>query len=221
MIDFNYLIIDFETGGLNPLKNPITEIGLIAVDANNFKEIARFESFVKGYNNLVYDPRALSSTGITMEQINSGIDVKKMVSVMFDFCRDITPKGDKGKNKPLIVGHNVGFDIGFAKEACLYSGKKLQDIVALTEYGEIDRYDTLRESRNKWKDNGVFKLGACMKRIGIDMVDAHRAMNDCVNTKKLAKYLIIDSQSGTNDKETKQDFKGEKEVDEFRKKFEF
>jgi len=192
-----YIILDCETGGLNCLENPITEIAMIAVDRVKFEEVNRWETFVKPYADLVISPKALQMTGISMDQINSGKSVDKMVDVMIKFFESVTPPHDRGRNKPLIVGHNVGFDIRFISKAFELVDKQLYNYVSSSaedkynpREGDIGRLDTMYLSREHWKDDGKFSLFACCKRIGIDIIDSHRAMNDVLATWKLLEFLM-------------------------------
>ena len=71
---FDYICFDIETGGLSADKNPITEFAMIVYDCQTLQEKFRFETFIKPYDNLVYEPEALKHTGITLEMLKDGID---------------------------------------------------------------------------------------------------------------------------------------------------
>lgn len=47
----NYIIFDFETGGLSANHNPIVELAMIAIKGDNFEEIGRIDSIVTPYNS--------------------------------------------------------------------------------------------------------------------------------------------------------------------------
>ena len=200
-----YLILDCETGGLNPLENPITEIAMIAVDKDTFREVNRWETFVRPYADLKLTKEALRGTGITMEQINNGKQLKNFVEMMIKFMDSISPKNDRGgRNNPLIVGHNVGFDIRFIRTAFSFVDKDLYDYVDASveaidklynpvknaREGDINRIDTLTLSRELWNDGGRHRLSDCCQRIGYEHIDSHRAMPDVIATKALLEYLI-------------------------------
>ena len=51
----NYIIFDCETGGLDPIKNPITQIALLTIDSESLKELNRWETYVKPYDDLVIE----------------------------------------------------------------------------------------------------------------------------------------------------------------------
>ena len=69
MIQSFYKIYDTETGGLDPQKNPITQFACIILDYKTLKEVDRFETFIRPYNDLVIEKIALEHTMVTMSDI--------------------------------------------------------------------------------------------------------------------------------------------------------
>lgn len=218
-----YVILDLETGGLDCKINPITEIALIAVDSVTFKEITRFQTFVKPYDDLEYEEEALSTTGISRKDISLGMNADELVSVLVSLFSKLTPKGDRGKNFPLIVGHNIGFDIGFLKYLFKRVKKDLADYVYSSGF-EVMCDDTLLLAKKRWLE-GKHTLSACCKRVGVNIDDAHRAMNDVVATKKLYEYFVgllrEDKKAVKNQKISQSKDDGSPDVKEFREGFQF
>lgn len=66
MIKSNYIVHDCETGGLDENLNPITQYAAIVLDYKTLKEVDRWETFVKPYNNLVIEQEALDRTMVSM-----------------------------------------------------------------------------------------------------------------------------------------------------------
>ena len=85
MIKSFYKIYDCETGGLDFRKNPITQYACIILDPRTLKEVDRWETFVKPYNNLVIEEEALRHTMVSMSDVNSGISLKRFVRTSRDF----------------------------------------------------------------------------------------------------------------------------------------
>ena len=93
-------------------------------------------------------------------------------------------KKAKGGNhpslKPVIIGHNIPFDIGF-----------LQYIFGLVREDNLYNYvndtfiDTMALSKMYNPKAGSLKLGDCCAEVGVDLPDAHKAMNDVVATTDL------------------------------------
>lgn len=210
----NFIIYDCETGGLECDKNPITEIGLLGVDVN-LKEIARFSTFVKPYDDLAIGKKALEKTMVSMKQINGGMSVDEMVDVVIEFVKKIKGKSRSALMKPVLVGHGVAFDNAFLKRAFQRRKKDLSDFVS-SNNGEILVIDTMQYARIVWgvdlaeNDSDAWNLGKCCERAKIDLIDAHGAMNDALATHQLLKYFSsLSKQSSVEGVEVKQE-KGRK-----------
>lgn len=182
----NYICFDVETGGLSSKENPITEIALIAYNNVDFKELFRWESFVQPYHDLKYDPKAMQITGITEKQLASGITFKEVVDILILVSKKFTIKKGRWVVKPIFVGHNIAeFDVGFLEYIFDACEKNLWDY--------FDRYmeDTLKMARNKWEgEYNKFNLTSCCGYAGIEIIDAHRALNDVEPNMKLHRYLV-------------------------------
>lgn len=217
---YQYIILDFETGGLKAIENPITEIGLMLVDGEKLTEINKWESYIKPYNKLVLTKKALEITMITEIQLNKGIDIKQMVETFCFLAKSVTPKGDKGGNKPTLVGHNVAFDLAFLRYAFNFCGENLADYVHSNQ-DEISIIDTMKLAEMFWRED-VRNLQHCCKKIGINHIDAHRAMNDVVATWKLFSYFVKAMRGGINNNGSKPVISSEdNRVEEFRSTFQF
>lgn len=187
----NILIFDYETGGLDPKTNAVTEFAGIIIDGESLEEISRYEAVLKPYSDdLLYDPKALEFTGISMEQINTGVDFKVFSKDFLQFLKR-GQSHSHAKYKTLLAGHNVVFDIGFLQQLFFYMGKRIEDYVATGQdfYGNYypKYFDTLPLSQFKWANEDMVshKLTDCASKIGIEIVNAHRAMNDVIATKDL------------------------------------
>ncbi|HXX59707.1 MAG TPA: polyribonucleotide nucleotidyltransferase [Candidatus Sulfotelmatobacter sp.] len=81
-----------------------------------------------------------------------------------------------------LVGHNVGFDLGFL-EAALGDGTRI----------EQGRYlDTLTLAREAWPDQDVFKLADLTAFFGLEPRPTHRALPDAEATAELLLLLAKD-----------------------------
>jgi DNA polymerase III alpha subunit (gram-positive type) len=222
------VIFDCETGELSCEENPITQIALIAIDSVTLKEINRFECFVKPYENLIIEKEALEGTQVSLSDINRGIEVKELVRVLIKFFESLTPKGDRGKNKPLLAGHNVTFDIAFLSRAFDFCRKDLSEYVH-SNNKIITYLDTLPLSRIRFSQKGKFRLGLVCERFGIELNDAHGAMNDVVATMKVL-LEHIKSLRGESKEDSNKTFKNKRngvqeesrsETSEYRARFQF
>lgn len=103
-----FTVIDLETTGLNPKKHSITEV--TAIQFVNGAEQAKYSTLVKPAEAIPPEVEAL--TGITNEMVRQA---PPLVSVLTELC------GFVGTS-PVIVGHNVGFDIRFLQEKLQQAG---------------------------------------------------------------------------------------------------
>lgn len=187
MIKSNYIIYDTETGGLDETKNPITQYACVVLDFKTLKEIDRFETFIKPYNNLVIEKQALEHTMVTMSDIRHGIDIENFVDVLFEFNRMHQAKGKiKEMNRLVPVGHNITFDNRFLTYACNLFGKNYYELV----YNNF--IDTYPLAKMTWGIQGDEKLNltACINNAKLKLVDAHGAMNDVEATADLFRFFV-------------------------------
>jgi DNA polymerase III alpha subunit (gram-positive type) len=186
MIRSNYLVHDCETGGLDPQKNPITQYACVILDAKTLKEIDRFETFVKPYNDLQIDQKSLDHTMVTMTDIKSGVDCKKFVSTLCNFYEQHRAKAkNQSAGRLISVGHNVTFDHGFIEYAMKLNNKNFWDYV----YENFIDTQTLAKATWGLLGNEKIRLGDCCERAKIRLTDAHGAMNDVEATADLFRWF--------------------------------
>lgn len=110
-----YLVLDTETGGLDPLKNSLLQFGGIVTD-RDFRIVDVLTFRVKSSPLLHEHPKALEINGINIEEHNANPatlgreDAKKRLE---EFLAAHTNVGAR----PLIpCGWNPAFDVGFVKQ---------------------------------------------------------------------------------------------------------
>lgn len=196
--------IDFETGGLNPKLNPATQVAYQAFELDSYKPILEFSSFIQPYNNLKLEDEAMKFTGITYQQLANGMDSKEIVDKL---CEDFKVGNTSGSHtkKPVLLGHNIGFDIGFLCYLFnLYKvdiGKYLACNKNYMGHEIPASIDTILLAKQKWANDPKmtkFNLSACCQKAGIEITDAHNAMNDVKATKELFFYFTNTLRSGSS-----------------------
>lgn len=183
----NYIVFDFETGGLDPNSHQITEVGMLVCNGVTLKTIATYQTYVKAYSSdLRIDPVALQKSGVSMTDVMSGKEGKVVVREMIAFAKQHTPRGFSAK--PVLVGHNVmGFDRHFAEKLFTLHGKDL--------YGTFSKelIDTLPLARLIWGDSKddvtAMRLDIVCGKAGIKLTNAHSALNDVRANHKLFQYM--------------------------------
>lgn len=191
----NFFICDTETGGLDPKKHPITQICIHIVDPIKFSLLHSYDTFVKPYNNLEISPKALQVSQVTMSQINKGVDANTLMKGMINTFK-IANK--TGKAKPIFVGHNSPFDLGFLEYFFKYMNQDLYKYLNKTWFDTLSLCKLFEGDSLKANENVKFNLTACCDRMGIVLHNAHGASADVEATKLLFKKLTGYLRNGNN-----------------------
>lgn len=183
----NYIIVyDFETGNLSNSKciafenAPLVEIAMVCIDMQTLQLIDEIDLiFPYGYKeDLVYSEQALETHEITKEIQDENFTPLKDI---YKTCKQWFTKYKNPRQMCTLAGHNiVGFDNPFLRNFFNYMGD------------DIDKYvkyyiDTMQLAHMSALEQMDYKLGTCCQLAGIDLVDAHRALND---TKANAQLMI-------------------------------
>ena len=176
-----YATFDLETGGLAADKNPVLEIAIVVMN-HELEEIGEYTSLIKPYGDLVIQPQALQANGLTLEQLQNAPDSGVVAKEIAAFLK----KFKVGKDKPVLCGHNIDkFDIPFLDNYLAAHKVKLADLVN-TDF----TIDTMWWSRIKWTESPNYKLGTCVQRLGIELVNAHRAVADTRANHQMVKQFL-------------------------------
>lgn len=178
----NYVVFDLETGGLKPTENPIVEIACCAFN-HKLEDLKEYDTLIKTYDDsLVVTPGALKANGLTMTEIETGKDSLTVVNELIDFFSSLKVKSQK----PVLGGHNIKkFDIPFLEKFFQFHKKKLWD------YVDTELFDTLILAHHAWSEhNPNYQLGSCCATIGVQLINAHRALPDTRANAHLLKYFL-------------------------------
>jgi DNA polymerase III epsilon subunit family exonuclease len=118
--DAVFTVIDLETTGLNAKKSGITEV--VAISYRNGEEVDKYATLVKPSEAIPEEVEML--TGITNDMVRNAPPLIAVLGELTGFLG----------SQPILVGHNVGFDIGFLREKVTQNG--------LDAF--LDRYDPLK-----------------------------------------------------------------------------
>lgn len=191
----NIAVWDLETGGLKHDRDAVVEIAMVVLDSTTLEIVDRYESIIAPYKlksgvDVLYDPKALAYNGISMSKIQSeGRDAKQVAKEIQAFCKK-HKKGIRGGNGKLIsCGHNIEkFDIPFLETFLGNFSVKYDDLFVPWPL------DTLWMTRLKWSEDGSIKdhkLETACNGVGIQLIDAHRAMNDVEANADLVKSFLL------------------------------
>lgn len=207
--------LDFETGGLDCRECACTQISLQAVRFDTWQVMERYEAYVAPYYRqeaglpkrkvlrtrheqareesvpMKYEQTALDYSGITMDVLRSqGADIRKIAAEVIAFAgRNTLSKGNRCK--PVLIGQNTAFDIGFLQQMMNYAGllSEFEKTFAGTKdyYGNFQPHyiDTLHLGRLAFAaDTEItsYKLELIAPRLGVELDDAHDAAADVTAT---------------------------------------
>lgn len=205
--------LDFETGSLDCTSGACTQLAMQAVRLDTWEQIDRYVEYIYPYEKqdiggprrkvlknrhelddrtmMDYQPEALNYSGISMEQLErQGVDLKQVGEAVIHFAKKNTlSKGHQGK--PILIGQNIPFDIGFLQQLMNYTGmlKEFEKVFAGTKdfYGNFQPHyiDTIFIARMALAhDPSVtsYKLELIAERLGIELDDAHDADADVTAT---------------------------------------
>lgn len=161
----DYVVFDFETTGLDSNKDEIIEIG--AVKISKGKIVSTFSAFIKP--SVAIPEEITELTHITEEMVADAPAINYVLPDFYKYCYGCG-----------LVAHNIAFDYGF-----------LSNIAKKMMYNfDNPQYDTMILARNKLKGLKNYKLGTICEYLGVSLVGAHRAVNDCLATAKVFLKLI-------------------------------
>ena len=153
--------LDLETTGLDIRQDKIIEIGMIRFDGSQVLDT--YQTFVNPDRPI--PPTVSQLTHITNPMVSNAPHILDVLEEVADFV-----------GSDAIVGHNVGFDLGF-----------LQRYKILTRNRCTDTYELASVLLPR---AGRYKLSALAEQFGIDAEGKHRALADCTMTMKLYNRLI-------------------------------
>lgn len=216
---YTAIVLDFETGGLDPRDCACTQIAMQAVRMDTWQVLERYEKYILPYHKqelggapkrkvlksrhevadeqpmMKYEKEALAYTAITMEMLNlMGEELKQVANEVVEFVkRNTLSKG--AQCKPIIIGQNIAFDIGFLQQMMAYAGltKEFEKIFAGSTdfYGNFHPHyiDTIHLGRMALchlPDVTSYKLELLAERFGVLLDDAHDAGADVTATLNIA-----------------------------------
>ena len=153
-----YVVFDLETTGLNFNTDEIIEIGAVKIKNGIITET--FETLIKPKNPIPQD--ATKVNNITNDMVKNSPSLENVIDDFFYFCKN-----------SVLVAYNINFDYSFIN----FYGK---------QYGILfdnEQVDALSVARNKLFLKN-YKLATVVKHLNIELIGAHRAINDTIATAK-------------------------------------
>lgn len=157
-----YAIVDLETTGASAKSHKITEIGIVLMDGTEIRET---------YSTLINPERPIpygitKFTGISNAMVADAPKFYEVAKKIIELTQN-----------RIFVAHNVHFDYSFLK-------KEFQDLGYNFQRKTLC---TVRLSRKYFPGHSSYSLGKISKDLGINLENAHRALDD---SKACAELLI-------------------------------
>lgn len=160
----NYTVIDLEMTGLSAKSDKIIEIG--AAKVVDGKIVDTYQTLVNPKQHIPEKVQLL--TGITDEDVASGAQMDEALEKLLGFI---------GEDE--IVGQNVNFDYSFIKQWAVNRKIPL----------EMKAYDTLKLARKCLPPEQSKKLEDLCEYFEIERENAHRALDDAIETQQIFEKL--------------------------------
>ena len=174
------LVLDTETGGLNPDQHSLLSIGLVSWDQRHQRELFVAEP------QLRFDPRSMEVNGIDLDWIRrEGLHPLRACEALEAFIDEI-----EAPRPFLIAGHNISFDLAFIRRLYRVAQRPLPSAFS---HRSIDTHTLL------WALAAVGRLPkeACSSDGAFRHFDVappqelrHTALGDAVATRALLERLL-------------------------------
>lgn len=153
----DYVVFDIETTGISIQKDKIIELS--AVKVKEGKVVEEFSSLVNPRQPIPFE--AYKVNGISDEMVAGEPFLEEVLPKFLDFTKN-----------EIVVGHNIAsFDTNFIYDAAYeLFGHEFQN----------DYIDTLKMARARLPMLSHHKLSDVANYFSIDVMGAHRALNDCM-----------------------------------------
>ena len=183
------LVLDTETGGLNPDKHSILSYGAVILD--DFKIIDQIEVYVNE-GNIIAEESALRVNKIDLKYlVEHGYSPLPAVELLENFLLKHFNFLDCTKyNLINMSGHNIGFDVGFMKRLYRLAGREYEKVFS---HRTLDTAGIIRFLNVA----GVSDLSSSSSdkafdyfRIVIPEEKRHTALGDAIGTAELLVELV-------------------------------
>jgi DNA polymerase III epsilon subunit family exonuclease len=162
---YELVVVDTETTGRDPKVADLIEIG--AVRIRDGQVVDRFSTFVSPGRDIF----GAQMHGITNADVAGAPIAKEAAEKLLAFVGGAP-----------VVGHNIGFDLGFLDQALGETGKFIVG----------GYYDTLAIAREAYPDLESYKLGDVARFFGITVETVHRGLADAETTAGIVAQFASD-----------------------------
>jgi DNA polymerase III epsilon subunit-like protein len=174
------MFVDVETGGLNPRRHSLLQIGAVAYK-NGIQDQLILNLSLDEYTTT---PEALKVNCLDLAWLKEhGLPPVKAMETFLDFLTR-----NFGNEKPILVGHNIAFDKAFLEQFFCSQGR---DFKAYVSHRMLDTMSILwglhfagKIPAEACSSSGAFKYFGC------EPERPHDALEDCLATVRLFEKLV-------------------------------
>ena len=179
-----FVFIDTETGGINPQKHSLLQIGLIVWDVvDGIIDHRLF--FIKNDEYCITKEAQRINKFLKREHEKRAFSPQKVIREMTFFLREYFPQN----TLIPVIGHNVQFDISFLKE---FFKNNRRSYNRLFSHRAIDTYSVFKTLVLAGKiDMCLNSSSDAFKYFRITVNERHNALSDCFATVQLYEKLLI------------------------------
>ena len=165
--EVTFCVIDLETTGGSAAEDRITEVGAVLLRGGEC--LGTFQTLVNPGRTV--PPVITVLTGITDSMLVPAPTIDTVLPSLLEFWGDA-----------VLVGHNIGFDLGFLRAACARTDRATP---------EVPRVDTVALARRLFGDEvRNHRLGTLAEHLRLDHKPSHRALDDALATGDLLHVLL-------------------------------
>lgn len=167
-----FVVVDIETTGLNPVLDEILEIGAIRFTKEKYFSTGKIDTFQVFVAQTKHIPEKITRiNSISDEMVKDGSSLRDALTGFFEFA---------GHSK--LVAFNAPFEEDFIEIA--------SERVQLQIPRRLDIECVLDMARDKISNVRSYKLRSLAKAFNVDTGGAHRAIRDCVMTMQVYINLL-------------------------------
>lgn len=158
VMDHSFVVYDFETTGIDPINDEIIEIGALKIENGVYTQV--FTALVNPKRHI--PEGATKVNRISDDMVANCFYIEQVVQDFFLFC----------KNCQMVGYNNISFDSQFLINAAKRVGIDFNNT-------QIDAFVLAKQ---KLKGLHNYKLSSVAKELSVNLIDAHRALNDVLAT---------------------------------------
>ncbi len=179
------IVVDVETGGINPNTDALLEIAMSTINMNNEGYFSRGETYhwhVAPFEGGNLDPKALEINKIVPDHpFRLAVDEKEALKELFDLIQEDLKKFQC--QRAVLVGHNAWFDLAFimaASKRCQFKS---------TPFHSFTTFDTATLAGALYGET-VLSKAVSAANMSFDQEHAHSAIYDTEKTADLFCHIM-------------------------------